>query len=859
MDEHETIESLPSAPTSEEVASHHRYVALRNRMYGLWGSPQDPFIDNQWQSLYSDIQCLYDLPGGGYLALHLALKLKLDILQGERQTTIWGSIVDEHYIVHEIICGMLRRGANFPRLRIETLLEECQRVRERMSRHECKAMQTERGKLFMDKRNACIHNALLPTLDILQRHAYTELQLNVLRVAGRRLPKEITYQILDYLLPSNLPSDPRLIVNARKQNGDTIQTKCLFPCRHDTERGVRSDRAGINFAYVIGEEWIEVSYRKGVSEKYIQLEDSIKSGNNASDPILVEMGFDIEKEFINAIDIIDEMIARIEAKGNAIEEDLKGAHKRIPQLDNYWKYTSIISRPAFICGSLYRKSKDFKSSLTMTTSQPSLSILPSKSTEKILSNISLQDIKNLRLVSKSLAKQCIGPSFKQHFKTKTTSFSPESLDSLITLALHPELGPAVQNLTIQAEAYDTSEVNRVLRTKRRRVVKQSGVFTQTTEPPCTEDELLHAQRDLEWLQEQIHSYSTVSEATVSDTLATALHAFGELQILDLDCIVYVAPEKTMPPISAPEWYPIWQTASRSFRVLSLAIAKAQIPIDTLTIFRTAPRCSVASFDITKHVPALRENGFADAGPKIKNFALSVSSRVVTDFAQIEEARKKLEGVEKVFHNAMGSHIGLLPADSPEATAAENFPGIAELLSMMPNLEAVDLHFYTTLKGRVNAYSQIFDAVAEKCRFADMGQVFLRGLPLTEDALLRFLGNHPKTKELTLYESMLFAGSWEKVFAHLSAAHMLKKLHLSNLWSSEGHLMNLAPFENTEISHRQAYPCFGGAMVHTRDIKEKELRAGLKFKAAPSGRAMGSPAFVGWIERRKLEVGPPGVF
>jgi hypothetical protein len=54
-------------------------------------------------------------------------------------------------------------------------------------------------------------------LDLLQRHAYTETKLNVYRVVGRKLPKELADIILRYvLLSQGQPEEPGLFDQSGK-------------------------------------------------------------------------------------------------------------------------------------------------------------------------------------------------------------------------------------------------------------------------------------------------------------------------------------------------------------------------------------------------------------------------------------------------------------------------------------------------------------------------------------------------------------------------------------------------------------------------------------------------------------------
>jgi hypothetical protein len=256
---------------------------------------------------------------------------------------------------------------------------------------------------------------------------------------------------------------------------------------------------------------------------------------------------------------------------------------------------------------------------------------------------------------------------------------------------------------------------------------------------------------------------------------------------------------------------------------------------------------------------LDADNFALAGASIKNFAISLSTRVETDFGRIVAARKQLQGADRAFHDAFGSSTGLYQDDDPPAIAEENYPGVAQLLKQMPNLEALDLHLRNALKGMAKSYDQVFAAIAHDVHLPSLEQCILRGLITNEESLLQFLQKHPQITQLDLREINLTSGSWDSIFKHLSESPALKSLRLSSLWAEN--LVNLAPKDGgyDQSEHRKRYwsfPCFGGEMVHTREFSHDELRTALKFAPRPSGRQLGSYYVMHWMNSKEALYGPP---
>ena len=132
----------------------------------------------------------------------------------------------------------------------------------------------------------------------------------------------------------------------------------------------------------------------------------------------------------------------------------------------------------------------------------------------------------------------------------------------------------------------------------------------------------------------------------------------------------------------------------------------------------------------------------------------------------------------------GSTAGQFSAENAEAAAEENFPGIARMLSKMVALDSFDLHMLNAMKGPATGYEKIFVAIADEVKLP-LTQVFLRGLPATEDSLLKFIGNHPKIKHLDIREMHLKSGKWIRIIQRLFQMPALLRLSLSNLWDEDG--------------------------------------------------------------------------
>lgn len=458
--------------------------------------------------------------------------------------------------------------------------------------------------------------------------------------------------------------------------------------------------------------------------------------------------------------------------------------------------------------------------------ETNLENLPLLATETIVQCLDLAAIKSLRLSCKALSERCMGPHFKSFFCDRRTDLTKESLESLRALASHPKLGHAVKNLTVMAVMYDPSKLNEILSSRTRRVVETAGPIRSVTYERCTEEEINKAKSDLEWLQAQRNAEQ--SDASVIESLVSAMRLFGKLDSIHLAAgIVQTREAIELPP--AGDWYETWTRAFQVYCLTMTAAARSGIAVDTLTVYRDTLCCSVQACRITAHMASLEEpDRLSFARNTIKNFALSVSPEITSDF------------------------------DS-ETLAGHDGYGIKNLLELMPNLETLDLHLYRPRKGKTTHNERVMEEVAQEVHLPRLKRCSLNGIFPTEETMLQFLKKYPQINHLTLREVNLVSGSWTPIFEYLSCGMpALTFLRLSNLWTN-GNLINLKPVwcENSlEIPETSWYMCEDGIMVHTHDFDAEDLKRGLEFRPGPDGTYMGSPQLMYWMTQRRAGYGPP---
>ncbi|KAL8913213.1 MAG: hypothetical protein Q9171_001927 [Xanthocarpia ochracea] len=411
---------------------------------------------------------------------------------------------------------------------------------------------------------------------------------------------------------------------------------------------------------------------------------------------------------------------------------------------------------------------------------------------------------------------------------------------------------------------DTSELDRMLSTKRRRIHEKQGVFSVTTEPKATQEELDEAQRNRDILVSQ-RSEQQQMRRDESDVqlLAATLRSLRTLDVLAVESVIdQGSEEKLVASSAAREWHPIWIRGSQVYQIVMLAIAHSGVAINTLTIYNGSQRCSVPTWDVNQLLPALDSMNFATAAQHIKAICLSVSTKVETDAQKIADARASMSEADRAYYEAgMGTNVDLLSDEDPMAVADENYPGIALLLKRMPNLETLHLHLYNTLKGSANSYVKVFSFIANELVFPSLCRLTLRSLYCDEASLLKFLRAHAKIERLELREIHLLSGSWSPILEHLVTMPSLQHVAFHNLWRPGQGMLSLGPKDPSRSDWKDdmnsSFPCMGGRMVHTRTFSQKEIQSErFEFADGPAGRQLGSPQFHHWITERGAECGPP---
>lgn len=485
--------------------------------------------------------------------------------------------------------------------------------------------------------------------------------------------------------------------------------------------------------------------------------------------------------------------------------------------------------------------------------------------DNIVDHLDLTSISSLRLACRRLGDHCCGQRYKSFFRQQALDLTPERLQRLCRIAAHPKLGSAVRVIEVSAVLYDTSELERMLSTKRRGIHEKRSILSITTEPQVDRGELDEAETRLDRLvSRQREQEEMRRDESDVQLLADTLRKLGTLDVLALEAAVDQGNQNQLIPTStaACEWHPIWIRASQVYGIVVSAIARSQVRVDTLTIYKKSLRCSVPTFDVNKLLPVLGSTNFAAAAQYIRSLAFSASTKVETDAHKIADARAGMSKVDDAdSDDDMEVYTGSLSDDDPAAVAEDNYPGIAHLLRQMRNLENLHLHLYDTLKGSAKSYVKVFSYIADDVVLASLRQLTIRCFYCDESSLLKFLRAHENLGRLELYDIYLTSGSWSPILEYLTTMRSMQHVALHNLWRPGRGMLNLGPRYPSKSEWKgdmdSWFPCLDGTMVHSRVFSQKDIQTErFDFAGGPNERQSGSPQFYRWITARRAQCGPP---
>lgn len=275
-------------------------------------------------------------------------------------------------------------------------------------------------------------------------------------------------------------------------------------------------------------------------------------------------------------------------------------------------------------------------------------------------------------------------------------------------------------------------------------------------------------------------------------------------------------------------------AVTNFNIM-LALQRTCLPIGRLDIFTRGRRCSLV----------------LDAIGRIPDLHLLSPSLLCLKSLSIKLCRpldpKALEFSPRTTANRL-------------LTVRSSIAAFGNLLSLMPALEELDLHWYnlhdTYDEDQEVADSEaqrFFDQVSETLCSSPLKSITLRGVHVAQQPLVAFL-QATSAMDLDLRDVHLHEGDYQPIFGELfHAQSCFERVHLEDLWEETPDGEKLLHFDTAgESKVSYLHDAFGPSELIRQG---HDVQTPLRYKLAGS-RALGSPGARSWRQRRLAEYGPP---
>lgn len=447
--------------------------------------------------------------------------------------------------------------------------------------------------------------------------------------------------------------------------------------------------------------------------------------------------------------------------------------------------------------------------------------IPAEIFDIIVEDLPLYDIKNMRLVDKVGAANCLGHRMLSYASTAQTDLTERSLWDLVARSSHAVFGPAVRQLNIFAVCLD--EVPS-------RIKIPSSMPFRSNRPTMSTEGL-----DIKLVREYQRTRDSLSDELIIDLLALALDSFTGLNSIVLDPVsvsslyqkwwpwgVFAA--GTSPWISHVCYLALAATSRSGTRARHLDLYTTKGTEPYLRYKHQSPSNDVYGMlcdDLASHLASIKQrHGDIRLPFETLHITLCTGPRTIHwplhDWSKALSSRKVPE------------------SSKSDAAIEEGSSGLVQFLKCAPHLQ--NLYVYFNHKGSTirEEYFNIFNGMAE-LSFAHLRRLSLSDLPVTSAAILQFLHTHRNISHLDLQRvHILDDEEWDPIFRFISDEMMdLLVLILSDCYRGK----SLVPLDRDQF-FKKYFPTRRlipvdfdgnnfGADIHTYFIMSRRLPTGIE--------------------------------
>lgn len=483
----------------------------------------------------------------------------------------------------------------------------------------------------------------------------------------------------------------------------------------------------------------------------------------------------------------------------------------------------------------------------MTTS---LERWPPEVFEQVLKHLMLDELRNFRLVSKTIAALVAQETFKQYYRTKHVDVSPRSLRDFVYMTQSGRQGRQIENLILTGLAVDVAHLQKIVKEKARWVTEGNGPLFCSMQHKLSDDELARAKGNLEALQQRnVELEQFVGSGADVELLAQAFRniaAFGhrgKLRSLQLQVgVLKESVDTTVLPVETRGVSVKWQASQGTFRTAMVALAQSRLPLEKLDAVTEQFHCSL-SWRVLDCIRDLPHSGLSESLKGLRTLSLSLSADNWTAQQRQEDEN----------------------AASVDARSSSRQRALVDLLAFCPLLQHLHIHWFMLRSAGYedDSAQRLLHRIAETGLPQSLRSLILRGIRCEAVTLLRALKG-ARVKDLRLENVHVdeskaavdggvgLAGStigWQEIFAHCASSEAnMKSLYFDDLWAKRlVHFMNVAGKQKFPWTP----PARGSPIL---DRKGDDIRDKIEWYY-PSGRPLGSPQAYRWRVLREREYGP----
>lgn len=409
---------------------------------------------------------------------------------------------------------------------------------------------------------------------------------------------------------------------------------------------------------------------------------------------------------------------------------------------------------------------------------PSSSLLglPTELFENVAGYLEDEQVSCLRLTCKRLQVK-VHRRFRPRFSDRRTDLSTNSLQRLIDISNHPDLGTAVRNLSIIAVTYDTKYLSDLIQRSKRQ--HELAVNLDLTDEGLAQAEWEHS------VLIQRQSEQASSEDPDLDLMMITI-AFAQLQSLErltLETAVYKMADKRLQVYTCTNEFQPWRRALYVYELVMSALAQSQLAMQQFNVFGGHWCGSVPTANLTGSLTQLRSNALRHTFRGLNKLSLCIS-----------------------------------PQALPQASIAsvsftifqEDYAGTARLLQLCPEMIELELYIYQ-LHGSVMDSDHLLQHISTSVQLPRLSSCTLKGMRLREDTMIQFLHTFPSIQTLDICNVCLVHGSWRKILDYISS----EKSAIDNL--SVQRLTDQKPIKFSTLRPDEVFSVHG-----------KELKDGLEY-------------------------------